>query len=194
MHLFSILEFSKKKIFYSSQRRKRVRTTPGSGFFISAGLSGREWYRGLPLAWGRGWGAWSLRVSLLAPTGFLETRTALAMALHPCSIKTDWHTEGCWWRRDEGLKGQIQKWFGRNGQRLTYQHTSCLCPENYKYSSSLPNKLVKSALEIFVIKLNVAGENILKKNFWFVVGSTSPSGGIKSHLTCPLKVTEILFE
>lgn len=196
----NLSSLSKKKTFYSSQRRKCLRTIP-----VLRAQTGNRQNQALVLHFCRPeqlrvimrfaprMKQWlgepgALRVSLLAPSGFLEMRTALAVALRPCSINTAWHMEGCRQHRDEGLKGQIQKWFGRNWQRLTYQH-NCWCPENYKYSSSLPNKLVKSALEILVIKLNTAGENVLKKNLWFVMGSTSPSGGVKSHLTCPLKVT-----
>lgn len=190
-----VFSSEKKSVYYSrSEGTDRQSAKPSSGSsFLLAWAAERDntiW----PSHEAAAGGAWSLRVSLLAPSSFLERRTGLAIALHPCRINAAWYMSGCCWHWDEGLKGQMQKWFGRNWQRLTYQHTNCLCPKNFKYSSSLPNKLVKAALEIFVVKLNMAGENIVNKTFWFVVGSTLPSGDIKSHLTCPLKVTEILPE
>lgn len=153
---------SEKSVYYScSEGTDRQSAKPSSGSsFLLAWAAERDntiWASHEAVAGG----AWSLRVSPLAPSSFLERRTGLAIALHPCHINTVWYMSGCWWHWDEGLKGQMQKWFGRNWQRLTYQRTNCLCPKNFKYSSSLPNKLVKAALEIFVIKLNMAGENIL---------------------------------
>lgn len=87
---------------------------------------------------------------------FWRRGTALAMALHVYSMNTAQDTEGAI---------RTMKWCGRKSQELTNQHPSCLCPEHYRHSNGGLMKSVKSVLEVFVIKLNVAGYNILKKNF-----------------------------
>lgn len=194
IHLFSTLScnlssFSKKKTQYSS-REENVCV-----LFQSWGHR----QIGKTQLWLFGSAAWA---APRAPPGFTpgaiqlfwEEESLGAMAPCPCSITTARAMKGCWRHRDGGLKGQVLKWFGGNWQRLTYRHPNCLCPENLKYSCSRPNQLVKSALEMFVIKLNVAGENKFKKNFWFIVGSTLSKGGTKSRLACPVKVTEVLSE
>lgn len=75
--------------------------------------------------------------------------------------------QNCWLQGGDGVKGQLQKRSGRNWQRLACQRTHCPCPENLKYSSSLSNKWLNSALEMFVIKLSMSLENIYVFSFDF---------------------------
>lgn len=101
-------------------------------------------------------GAWSLWVSFLAPSKVLEARASLGHGPPWTGMNTAQDTEGAI---------RTMKWCGRKSQELTNQHPSCLCPEHYRHSNGGFMKSVKSVLEVFVIKLNVAGYNILKKTF-----------------------------
>lgn len=114
---------------------------------------------------------------------FWSRGTALAMALHPYGMNTAQDTEG-------GI-GTMKR-CGRKLQELTNQHPNCLCPEHYRHSNGGLMKSMKSVLEVFVIKLNEAGYNILKKNFSH--GKHCSQWDIKKQLTCQLKVTEMLSE
>lgn len=78
------------------------------------------------------------------------------MALHPYGMNTAQDAEG-------GI-GTMKR-CGRKLQELTNQHPNCLCPEHYRHSNGGLMKSMESVLEVFVIKLNEAGYNILKKNF-----------------------------